>query len=476
MSNMNGCVSSFPGSVETLRHAVLSGARVQVLWEPYPLSTDKYLYRSKLFIVDSVNFQEYAPKVTGSIYTFSTSLYIEPVWMYIKIDSSGYLEMLLSNTSAATFESNSFTWLVQAVAGGCFQRDVLSHGGAVLSPALTDNGALRTVEVSDAISVLGRASTIRVVSHLGTNGTIAYPSFAIETSVGEESLYSMASWIPGLGGTYMPLRIQEFHFSSESSNSEVCIELNSANGSYLNDFQKDPALTKTEVFLDPCWELQLSVDNTGSILEGSLEKLAAAIRAGARVLFLHNNGSAERSFEAEKIRLYYGGSLDAYSTMGISQDKGYTWLPVVARSDGRWIAGGKEATDSEPRKFYTDRRERSFRYSQDYYGNELEGTWEEARERLKSGLMPRAMVGINSTYVIYLEIEAVELAFQAPATYFRSNREPRGDGFLVYYFNLYGDIRADVGMYRGYGDEIIPNGSYDNVTLFFEDYPLNPDQ
>ncbi|GFS08628.1 hypothetical protein ElyMa_001279000 [Elysia marginata] len=456
------------GSLSEVREAVLSGATVRLLWEPYPQSADDSLYKAAIYAVDSVKLQDYAPYLTANIYTFASTLSNTPLWEYVKMDTSGNLETKLSNGTSASYSSNSFTWLVQGMSSECFQQEALSHNGAVSKPAFSVHGAQRTGQVSDIIAVLSRGSTARVVSHFGTAGSLAYPAYSLSATDTIDFLSSMSTWIPGEETDfYLPLRIHKLNFSSKASTFETFLDMDTADGGYYEDFAKNTYLTKTEVFLDPCWELKWSVDDQVNTLQGSRESLVSALRSGARLLMVFQ----QSVFEAEMIELYDDGYFDAYSKMGVAQNAGYTWVKVVANAFGTWQVGNDRDDTPGPRDFYTDKRERPFRLKIES-GSVVEGDWAEARKRLKSGLLPRAIVKISSVKSYILEVEAVALNHEYSNTYMQSYRVPDGDGFKVYLFGLDQYMRVDIGSYRGNGANVKPPWTVNSITLLFEDYPL----
>ncbi|GFR90158.1 hypothetical protein ElyMa_006143700 [Elysia marginata] len=464
------------GSVSGLQEAVLSGAAVKILQEPYPQSTYPSMYKGVIYAVNSVKLQDFAPYVTANVYTFTGDGFSQPLWSYVKMDTSGNLEQKASNGTTASFSSNTFTWLVQGVSSECYQQQVLSHNGAVSRPAFSVDGTHRTGQVSDVLSVLSRGSTARVVSHFGTAGSLAYPAYGLTAIDAVDSLSSMSSFIPGndSGQKHLPLRVQKLNFSSEAPTFDAFLDINTGNGSYDSGFAKDPLLSKTEVFLDPCWELKWSISYDGNDLEGSQTALASALRSGARLLFVLSEGSELSTFEAEQIQLHDDNYFKAYSKMGVSLDNGYTWQPVSVDSDGYKYVDGVHTTHMGNIAFYTDKHERPFRVKVKDY-NVIEGDWDETRTRLKSGLMPRALIETSSKSYI-LDLEYVKVHHHSYNVQLQSYLKPDTDGFLVYFFGLDGDMRADIGLYRAHGVNKIPRYTgTESITLFFENYPLPPD-
>ena len=315
-------VSVLPGSVYDLREAIESGSTVNVLRERYP-SSELYKYSGELYVLDSVRIQnfEFEPQVIGSVYTYSVTMDSDgALWTHVTFDTFGNTKTSWSNGLGNDFTNESITWLVQGVTSECFQSQALSHGEAVKVPALTVDGAQKSGEVSDTISVLERGSTMRFVSYMG-NDLLAYPTYDVTIRSDRSAVYSTSPWIPGHSNLHMPLRVHRFDLSAQDV--EMFIEFDSANGSYSQGFAKDPALTKTSLFLHACWELQLSVTGNNIVEQGSKDSLISAIQSGARLLISHNNGSVERVVEVEEIRLYVGGFFSATSKMGVSSDNGY---------------------------------------------------------------------------------------------------------------------------------------------------------
>ena len=438
-----------------------------------------YLYHGQTYVLDTIKVQEAEPLVTGHIYTYRYGMHGGPLWEHLTVDTSGALETFMSNGSSSVSSSNTLTWVVQGVTSECFQRQALSHKGAVRSPALTVVGTEISGEVSDVISVLKNGSTMSMISSLGDKGTFAYPTYAL-TMIDRptaDGLLSMSTWIPGDGTNYIPLRVHMFDFRSDSSNFFERYTEHDTSGAGSSDqfFEKDPALAKTEVFLDPCWELKLSIDNTGRVLEGSKVKLFLAIQSGARLLLQHINGSQQNLLEAEEIQLFTYGYLFAKAKMGVPSEGGYKWVQVEVTTLGNWTVGSEPALDPGPRNFYTDTLDRPFKYAK-RYGSEINGTWSAARERLQSGLVPRAMVQVSDSETHYLDIEYVNIKYQYWNVELQSYRSPRDGGFLVYQISLYDYWRADVGLYRSYGENIKPEQtSIIGFSLFFQDWPVDPE-
>ncbi|GFN83965.1 integrin-linked protein kinase [Plakobranchus ocellatus] len=390
----------------------------------------------------------------------------KPIWNLITLNAaSGMATEVLSDNSTSTTAA-TLIWMVRYPVTNCYQRGTLSYSGPLKVPAFASSPSEPVGEVSDVISVLRSGGTMSVISKLGSNGTLSYRTPVL--TIPDPSLVTMATWIPGNLQSLMPLRVHKFNFSV--AHVEFYNQFYTEDDTFSSSFVLDPDLTGTEVYLDPCWELQFSVDNTGKVLLGSFEQLAISIRSGAKLLLLLDDGYTQLVVEAEEIRMYEVDSrVTAYSKMGISSNNGITWLRVEVKTNGDWSIDSQDVQGNGTRQFYTDTRQRSFQVTMNVSG-EVSGSWAEARTRLQSGQIPRAKLVISSNNHRYLEIESVQLGYQPGEVHLLSYRAPFQDGFLVYYFSMDCYFRADVGLYRSSGVNLIRGSStFDQVTLFFEE-------
>ncbi|GFS08617.1 hypothetical protein ElyMa_001278600 [Elysia marginata] len=459
------------GSVDSLRDAVLSGATTRVLWEPFPLPEDISLYTSRLYTLDTLQIAAGGTSVIGYAYTYEPNMEDKPLWTLVEFDSSGVVDMTISNGTQNQISQVSLSWLVLDREAACFQPEALSHGLPLQNPAFSVTGNAHLNHVSDVISVLQKGSTMSMISYLEETGTRAwaYPTYSVRVTDSENTLQSISTWMPGNAGFLMPLRIQHFDFSGDG-NFETYSSLNTTSREFSFDFKVDKRLVKTDVFLDPCWELALSIDYTGKWLGGSTDKLLSAIQSGSRLLIVHNDGSVETVAEAEATRVFDDGYMVATSKMGVTSDEGVTWQEVTLAIDGSWWFTSTiepPASDTGTRHFYMDKTERPFRYRA-FEGSVDEGTWAEARERIKSGLIPRVMIQVSGETLL-LDVECVGLAYNDWETYFMSYRQPVEGGFAVYVISMDGNFRADLGVYRSHGEQLVADSTmYDSITLFFE--------
>ena len=393
------------------------------------------------------------------------------MWAHLTVDTSGALETFMSNGSSSVSSSNSLTWMVQGVTSKCFQSQPLSHNDAVRSPALTVDVVWKSGEVSDIMSVLNRGGTMSVVSFMGDTGMFSYPTYALVMyDPSTDGLYSKSTWIPGTGTGYIPLRMHEFNFNFDFPYFETFLEFDSGSDITSHIFRADPALTKTEVYLDPCWEFKLSIDPNGYALEGSKEELFSAVRTGARLTFLVEREHRVDAYEAEKIHLNDDNYIMAHSKMDVLSDEGYDWLDGFVTTYGSYYIGPTPVIDSKAIKFFTDTRHRPFKYSV-IEGKEVEGTWVETRARLQAGLIPRVEL-FDPGKELYLEVEHVRIGYMPWEVSVQCYRVPEENGFTVYFLQLDGSYRVDVGLYRSHGDNREWRDTY-GFTLYFEDWPLD---
>ncbi|KAK3779045.1 hypothetical protein RRG08_016593 [Elysia crispata] len=458
-----------PGSVEKLRDAILAGATARVLWARYHVPEGSTGSSSRLYALDTVQVKAHETGLVGYAYSYQATIYSPPMWTLIRVDTSGVVEEILANGTTAVTPDASLKWIVLERERTCFQPEPLSDGPLLPNPAFSVIDNRHMGMVSDVISVLQIGSTMSMISYNTNPDTlaIAYPCHAAALLDSEKTLQGISTWVPGDVDSHMPLRVQNFDFRGDQE-FEMYSNLYSENQSFAFDFTVK--LNRTDVFLDPCWELALTVNHGGDVLEGSVQKLLASIQSGSRLLLLLQNYTLEILLEVETVTVFNNSHVIATSKMGWTEDQGRTWQEVNLASDGSWIVNNVKTFYEGYGQFYTDKTLRPFRYTM-RDGFESEGTWIEAWERVNSGLLPRAMVEVGDQQ-LYLELETARVASTVWSSYFLSYREPVGGGFSVYVIGMEGYFRADVGLYRSHGANLIPDSSmYDAITLFFEEQP-----
>ena len=451
---------------------MLSGAAARVLWEPYPYPDD-VSYKSRLYTLDTLHATAAGDNMVGYAYSYEANMHDSPLWSLLKFHTAGYVEEIISNGTEKTIADVSLSWMVKDRESACVQPEPLSHGPLVLNPEFSVINNEQQGQVTDLISILQSGSTMRMVSHLDNLGTFAYPTYAMRMYGLQSNIHAISTWLPGDIASHMPVRVHNFDFSGDTD-FETYSDLHTENLSFAFDFKMDQLLKRTDVFLDPCWDIALAMQQTGEILEGSVEKLTSAIQSGARVLIHHFNGSIDTLVEAEEILILADGYVLATAKMGVTPDHGITWQEVQLSTDGSWVINQVLVVDTGIRTFFTDKALRPYRFTL-RNSLETEGSFVGARERIKSGLMPRIMIELSGGEQRYLGLESVRLSQGMQETYCLSYRASTlYNAFKVFVIGMSGYFRADEALYRGTGVNVISETTtYETLTLFFEEQPDN---